>query len=82
MNRRLSGKEKSLNTPLNEDGDEWQDWLADKEMDQELKFAQKEEMEQRKDLLLDSIRILKHKVLCLSVSSCGINLWTTRESAS
>ena len=58
MNRRLSGKEHSLNAPIGEDGDEWQDWIVDKEMDQELKFVQKEEMDYRKDLLQDSIKIL------------------------
>jgi len=61
MNRRLSGKEHSLNAPIGEDGDEWQDWLVDKEMDQELKFAHKEEMGQRKDLLTDSIKILNDR---------------------
>ena len=61
MNRRLSGKEKSLNVQISEDGDEWQDWVVDKEMDQELKFAQKEEMNQRKDLLKDSIKILNDR---------------------
>ena len=61
MNRRLSGKEHSLNTPLGENGDQWQDWLVDKEMDQELKFAQKEEMEKRKDLLQNSIKILNSR---------------------
>ena len=61
MNRRLSGKEHSLNAQIGEDGDEWQDWLVDKEMDQELKFAHKEEMEQRKDLLTDSIKILNDR---------------------
>ena len=61
MNRRLSGKEHSLNAPIGEDGDEWQDWIVDKEMDQELKFAQKEEMEQRKDLLKESIKILNER---------------------
>ena len=61
MNRRLSGKEQSLNSPIGENGDEWQDWIVDKEMDQELKFAQKEEMEQRKDLLQDSIKILNER---------------------
>ena len=61
MNRRLSGKEQSLNTPIGEDGDEWQDWVVDKEMDHELKFAQNEEMEQRKDLLQDSINILNDR---------------------
>ena len=61
MNRRLSGKEHSLNAQIGEDGDEWQDWLVDKEMDQELKIAQKEEMDQRKDLLKDSIKILNDR---------------------
>ena len=61
MNRRLSGKEHSLNKPIGEDGDEWQDWFADKEMDQELKFAQKEEMNQRKDLLKNSMKILNDR---------------------
>ena len=61
MNRRLSGREQSLNAPIGEDGDEWQDWLADNDMDQELKFAQQEEMEQRKDLLQDSIKILNDR---------------------
>ena len=61
MNRRLSGKESSLNAPIGEDGDEWQDWLTDKGMDQELKFAQKEEMDQRKDLLKNSIKILNDR---------------------
>ena len=61
MNRRLSGKEFSLNSPIGEDGDEWQDWLVDKELDHDLKFAQKEEMKQRKDLLSDSIKILNDR---------------------
>ena len=61
MNRRLSGKESSLNAQIGEDGDEWQDWLIDKSMDQELKFSQKEEMDQRKDLLKDSIKILNDR---------------------
>src|SRR6056300_364072 len=39
MNRRLSGKEFSLNAQVGEDGDEWQDWLVDKELDHDLKFA-------------------------------------------
>ncbi len=61
MNRRLAGKEHSLNAPIGEDGEQWQDWVVDKEMDQELKFAQKEEMDQRKDLLKDSIKILNER---------------------
>ena len=61
MNRRLSGKEHSLNSPIGEDGDQWQDWIVDKGMDQELKLSQKEEMNHRKDLLEDSIKILNER---------------------
>ena len=42
-------------------GDEWQDWLVDKELDHDLKFAHQEEMSQRKDLLKDSIKILNDR---------------------
>ena len=61
MNRRLFGKEFSLNSPIGEGGDEWQDWLEDKESDHELKFAQREEIKQRKNLLTDSIKILNDR---------------------
>jgi len=61
MNRRLSGKEFSLNAQVGEDGDEWQDWLVDKELDHDLKFAHREEMAQRKSLLKDSIKILNDR---------------------
>ena len=61
MNRRLSGKEFSLNARVGEDGDEWQDWLVDKELDHDLKYSQKEEMEQRKNLLKDSISVLNDR---------------------
>ena len=59
MNRRLYGKEKSLNAPIkNEDGSEWQDWIVDSNLDQELKFSQEQEFNQRKKLMNDSIDIL------------------------
>ena len=61
MNRRLSGKEFSLNAHVGEDGDEWQDWLVDKELDHDLKFAHQEEMSQRQSLLKDSIKILNDR---------------------
>ena len=61
MNRRLSGKEFYLNAQVGEDGDEWQDWLVDKELDHDLKFAHQEEMENRKDLLKNSIKILNQR---------------------
>jgi len=59
MNRRLLGKEKSLNTPIkDEDGSEWQDWIADDKIDQELKFSHEQEFVQRKKLMDDSMSIL------------------------
>ena len=61
MNRRLSGKEFSLNAQVGEDGDEWQDWLVDKELDHDLKFAHQEEMGQRQSLLKDSIKVLNDR---------------------
>jgi len=61
MNRRLSGKEFSLNAKVGEDGDEWQDWLVDKELDHDLKFAHQEEMGQRQSLLKESIKILNER---------------------
>jgi len=59
MNRRLSGKEKSLNDPVkDEDGTQWLDWLIDSKADQEHKFSQEQELRQRKDLMNRAINIL------------------------
>jgi len=59
MNRRLQGKEKSLNDPINdEDGQEWQDWLVDNNLDQELKLSQDQELNERKNLMNISMNIL------------------------
>ena len=61
MNRRLSGQEKSLNDLIGEDGNQWQDWLVDKSMDQELRVSQNQEFEQRKNLFEESIHILNNR---------------------
>jgi len=62
MNRRLLGKEKSLNDPIKEgDGSEWQDWIVDNSLDQELKLSQDQEFNQRKKLMNDSIGILNQR---------------------
>ena len=59
MNRRLLGKEKSLNTPIKDgSGVEWQDWIVDDKVDQELKLSHEQEFNQRKKLMDDSISIL------------------------
>ena len=59
MNRRMLGKEKSLNDPIkDESGTEWQDWIVDDKVDQELKLSHKQEFNQRKKLMDDSMNIL------------------------
>jgi len=59
MNRRLLGKEKSLNDPVkDENGTEWQDWLVDNKTDQELKLSQEQELIERKKLMDNSMSIL------------------------
>ena len=59
MNRRLLGKEKSLNDPIKDgDGAEWQDWIVDDKIDQELKLSHKQEFNQRKKLMDESMDIL------------------------
>jgi len=59
MNSRLQAKEKSLNDPIKEsDNTEWQDWLVDDSLDQELKLSQDQELKERKKLMNDSMSIL------------------------
>ena len=59
MNRRMMGQEKSLNTPIKVgEADEWQDWLVDENLDQELLLSQKQEFDDRKELLNNSMSIL------------------------
>ena len=62
MNRRMMGQEKSLNAPIKSgETDEWQDWLVDDHLDQELQTSQKQEFNDKKDLLYDSIKILNDR---------------------
>ena len=62
MNRRMMGHEKSLNDPVKfGETDEWQDWLVDDQMDQELVMSQKQEFDDKKELLYQSIEILNER---------------------
>jgi RNA polymerase sigma-32 factor len=62
MNRRMMGKEKSLNDPIkNGENDEWQDWLVDESLDQELIVSQKQEYDDKKILLNDAMKILDER---------------------
>ena len=59
MNRRLHGKEKSLNDPIKDgEGAEWQDWIVDDHLDQEVKLSQDQEFSERKKLMDSSMSIL------------------------
>ena len=52
MNRRLASPDHSLNAPLRQDGEgEWQDWLVDEGQNQEVSFAEDEELSKRRRLL-------------------------------
>ena len=62
MNRRLMGHEKSLNDPIKAgETDEWQDWLVDDRLDQELIMSQKQEFDDKKELLYGAMNILNDR---------------------
>ena len=62
MNRRLMGHEKSLNDPIKAgEADEWQDWLVDDHLDQELVMSQKQEYDDKKELLSQAMTILNER---------------------
>ncbi len=62
MNRRMMGQEKSLNDPIKSgETEEWQDWLVDERLDQELLFSQKQEYDDKKKLLEDAMKILNER---------------------
>ena len=62
MNRRLMGQEKSLNDPIKYgEADEWQDWLVDESLDQELVISQKQEYDDKKELLESAMKNLNER---------------------
>ena len=62
MNRRMMGQEKSLNDPIKQgESDEWQDWLVDDSLDQELLVSQKQEYDDKKELLNNAMKILNER---------------------
>jgi len=62
MNRRMMGQEKSLNDPIKSgETDEWQDWLIDDSLDQELVISQKQEYDDKKELLNSAMKILNER---------------------
>jgi RNA polymerase sigma-32 factor len=62
MNQRMLGKEKSLNDPIKDGGGgEWQDWIVDDKIDQELKLSNQKEFNQRKKIMDDSMSVLNQR---------------------
>ena len=62
MNRRMMGQEKSLNDPIKKgETDEWQDWLVDDSLDQELIVSQRQEYNDKKELLNSAMKILNER---------------------
>ena len=62
MNRRMMSQEKSLNDPIKSgENDEWQDWLVDESLDQELIVSQKQEYDDKKELLGSAMKMLNDR---------------------
>ena len=63
MNRRMSGGDASLNATIgSEDGTgSWQDWLEDESADQAGDYAERDELEQRRELLVAAMDVLNER---------------------
>ncbi|GGE46982.1 RNA polymerase sigma factor RpoH [Actibacterium pelagium] len=64
MNRRLSGGDASLNATIGSDEDgasQWQDWLEDEDANQAEAYAEKDELETRRELLADAMEVLNDR---------------------
>ena len=63
MNRRMSGKDMSLNAPISsgEETGEWLDWLENDQDDQETAISRQQEISYRKNLLLNAMKNLNER---------------------
>lgn len=64
MNRRLSGGDASLNATVGSEGEgtmQWQDWLEDEDADQASDYADRDELEVRRELLATAMEILNDR---------------------
>ena len=64
MNRRMSGGDASLNATVGSEGEgtmQWQDWLEDEDADQAADYAEKDEMDARRELLADAMDVLNER---------------------
>ncbi|MEM7295607.1 MAG: RNA polymerase sigma factor RpoH [Pseudomonadota bacterium] len=64
MNRRLSGGDASLNATVGSEGEgamQWQDWLEDEDADQAGDYAERDEMDARRELLMEAMGVLNER---------------------
>ena len=64
MNRRLAGSDASLNATVGSDGDgstQWQDWLEDEDSNQAEAYAERDEMDARRELLAQAMAVLNER---------------------
>ena len=64
MNRRLSGGDASLNVMVGSDGEsstQWQDWLEDESADQAGDYEAKDELETRREMLVEAMEVLNDR---------------------
>jgi len=65
MNRRLSGGDASLNAMVGGgDSDsvtQWQDWLEDEDADQATAYEERNELESRRELLVEAMKVLNER---------------------
>jgi RNA polymerase sigma-32 factor len=64
MNRRLSGSDASLNATVGQEGEgamQWQDWLEDEDADQATDYAERDELQARRELLEQAMGVLSER---------------------
>jgi RNA polymerase sigma-32 factor len=64
MNRRLSGGDASLNAIVGGDADgstQWQDWLEDEDSDQANDYAERDELDTRREMMVEAMKVLNDR---------------------
>ena len=64
MNRRLSGGDASLNVTVGSDGEgstQWQDWLEDEDSDQAGDYAERDELDTRREMMVQAMSALNDR---------------------
>jgi RNA polymerase sigma-32 factor len=64
MNRRMSGGDASLNAVVSNDGEgsmQWQDWLEDEDADQAGDYAERDELDARREMLVEAMGDLNER---------------------